>query len=192
MKKLAIAGASVALAAMPIVSTFAATTVTDHLTVTVNEQCELGTTVPAADATTGAIDGYWYATVNPGDSATAFTAGTASASSGGEATSIEIHCNAAEGYKITPTFTALDLTGATDDTQDITYGGAATPVAGTWTAYYQVGNQAATPFAASGTPVTGDPSMTDVYTFSYKVTPGVDQAAGKYTGTATYVLAKNS
>ena len=194
MKKLAIAGASVALAAMPIVSTFAATTtVTDHLTVTVSEQCQLGTTNPAEDPTTG-VNGYYFATVTAGQAATAFTPGTDETTGGGSTnpTSITINCNSAGGYKITPTFTALhsDVAG---NAQDITYDGSAdTPTAGHWTAYYKLGTGAVTRFAASGTAITGNPTTTDTYEFSYKVTPGVNQAAGTYEGTAQYVLAPSN
>lgn len=186
MKKLAIAGASVALAAMPIVSTFAVMNVTDHLKVTVSESCELGDTTPAAGAS--AVENYWYASVNPGDSATDFVAGTASTTTGGQATSIEINCNVAEGYTLTPTFNPLVWEGG-DSTQDITYGGAATPAAGTYTAYYALNDAAPTNFA-SATAIERGPSMTDTFVFSYKVTPTADQAAGDYEGTATYVLAE--
>jgi len=192
MKKLAIAGASIALAAMPIVSTFALREVTDHLTVTVSPQCQLGTITPAPEQGQPA-ENYWYAVnVNPGDPATSFVAGTSSTQSGGTATSIQINCNAASGYKITPDFSALHMTGASDTSQDITYGGLATPAAGTWTAYYKLGDNGAVTNFADETPITGQPSMTDVYTFSYKVTPSANQAAGTYEGTAVYTLAENS
>lgn len=178
MKKLAIAGASVALAAMPILSTFALPTVTDHLTVTVGEQCVFGTTTPAKDQD-GNVENNYFAEVAPGETGT-FTAGT-DASHLGSNTSIQLNCNAPEGFVLTPDFSSLVWDGG-DSTQDITYGGAATPAAGTWTAYYNGTN------FADETPLDGDPTMTQTYTFTYKVTAGADQAAGDYEGTAEYVL----
>lgn len=190
MKKLAIAGASVALAAMPIVSTFATTTITDHLTVTVDETCELGTIEPGQG--TGGNENYYWATANPGDSAVPFFAGDNQGdTTSGEDTSIVINCNSASGYKITPSFQPLHRQGDAATTNDIAYGGAATPVAGTYTAYYALGSGSATEIGPSDI-ITGQPTVTDTYTFSYKVSPAAAQAAGTYKGDAVYTLAANS
>lgn len=177
MKKLAIAGAAVALAAMPVVGVFATDTlsVKDKLVLTVSSSCTYDGITPEA------------ATSSNGNEYTASAAPNQLVSFGAtsSATSLTVKCNDADGYSITPTFTGL--TGPTT----ISYNGSTDPTAGsaTWAAYYSKNSDAATIFAASGTAITGTSTMTDTYTFSYKVGTGVDQAAGTYNGTATYVLA---
>ena len=187
MKKLAIAGAALALAAMPVVSTFAATSVTDKLTLTVSSTCQLGTVTPAAAS--GSMNEY-TASGAPGE--TKDFAAVSVDSAAAAATNIQINCNDADGYKITPSFTALKINGleGASDSQDIPYGGAATPADKTWTAFYSKNNGTVTNFADT-TPIQGTPTMSDTYTFSYKVHIGTNQAAGTYVGTATYTLAAN-
>lgn len=106
MKKLAIAGASVALAAMPVVGVFADTTShTDTINLTLSQVCTLGTvttgTANADDATThnpteasGDYTGVWTgdtlaATVSAGNTYTAL--GT---------TTFTIRCNDDSGYQL--------------------------------------------------------------------------------------------
>ena len=188
MKKALIAGAaSVALAAMPVVGVFADTTsVKDQLTVNVNSSCTYdGITPEAATSETGNA----YSVTGNAGTLLSFAATTS-------ATSLTVKCNAVNGYTITPTFTSLKIngiSGAANADQDIPYGTAinnATQAQRAWTAYYAK-NGAETPvaFTASGTAISGVSTMTDTYTFSYKVGTGADQAAGTYVGTATYVLA---
>lgn len=177
MKKLAIVASSVALAAMPVVGVFAVDTlsVKDKLTLTVSSSCTYDAITPEA------------ATSSEGNPYTASAAPNQMVNFGAtsSATSLTVKCNDADGYTITPTFTGL--TGPTT----IAYDGSADPTAGSgsWAAYYSKNSGAATIFAASGTAVDGTTTMTDTYTFSYKVGTGVDQAAGTYNGTATYALA---
>lgn len=181
MKKLAIAGASLALAAMPIAGVFAVDTLTvkDKLVLTVSSSCTYDGITPEAATST---NGNEYTASAAPNALASFTA-----TSG--ATSLTVKCNDADGYKITPTFTGL--TGPTG-AQTISYGAGNNEAAegsGTWTAYYSKNSGTATAFAASGTFIEGTPTMTDTYTFSYKVGTLADQAAGEYNGTAAYVLA---
>ena len=186
MKKLAIASAAVALAAMPVVGVFAENvlTVKDKLVLTVSSSCTYdGITPEAATSETG---NEYTASATP-NQLVSFAATSS-------ATSLTVKCNDADGYRITPTFTGL--TGPTG-AQSINYGSGQTEAAqgsGTWTAYYAKNSTQQNPvtpvaFTASGTAIEGTPTMTDTYTFSYKVGTLVDQAAGEYNGTATYVLA---
>ncbi len=180
MKKSIIAGAGVAalaMAALPFAGVFATDTlsVKDKLVLTVSSSCTYDGITPEA------------ATSSNGNEYTASAAPNQLVSFGAtsSATSLTVKCNDADGYSITPTFTGL--TGPTT----ISYDGSADPTAGSesWAAYYSKNSGTATIFAASGTAITGSSTMTDTYTFSYKVGTGADQAAGTYNGTATYVLA---
>ena len=179
MKKLAIAGASLALAAMPVVGVFATDTLTvkDKLVLTVSSSCTYDAITPSAATTE---NGNEYTASAAPNQMVSFNATSS-------ATSLTVKCNDPDGHTITPTFTGL--TGPTGSTA-INYQGS-DPVAGTagWTAYYSKNSAAAQPFTASGTAIEGTSTMTDTYQFSYKVATDEDQAAGTYNGTATYVLA---
>lgn len=181
MKKSIIAAgaASAVLAAMPVLGVFAddVLSVKDKLVLTVSSSCTYDGITPEA------------ATSSTGNEYTASAAPNQLVSFGAtsSATSLTVKCNDADGYTITPTFTGL--TGPTG-AQAINYSGtAATAGSGTWNAFYSKNSGATTIFAASGTAIDGGPTMTDTYTFSYKVGTLVDQAAGTYNGTATYALA---
>ena len=184
MKKLAIAGASLALAAMPVLGVFAETTVKDTITVTVSSSCELADITPAGTSASNANN--YYGTGNPGQLVTP-VAGTKASPGTGTATSVRIACNDADGYTISASFTSLTGPGTA-----ITYSSSpeASAGSGTWTAYASKNSGTATAIAAA-TGLTGSSSMTDTYAFSYKVGLGNDQAAGDYTGDATYTLAAN-
>ena len=185
MKKLAIAGASLALAAMPMVGVFAETTVKDSLTVTVSSSCELANITPSG--VSESTPNNYYGSGNPGQ-LVSLAAGTKVSPSSGTPTTITVHCNDADGYTITPVFTALMLNGATS-AQDIPYSAtAATAGSKTWTAYSD-GNTKSVVVPTAG--ITGSSTMTDSYTFAYEVGLGADQAAGDYIGSATYTLSGN-
>ena len=186
MKKSIIAGAGVvalSMAALPFAGVFAVDTLTvkDSLTLTVSSSCTYDGITP--EAATSESGNPYTASAAP-NQMVSFTATSS-------ATSLTVKCNDADGYKITPTFTGL--TGPTGSTP-INYQGSE-PVAGTagWTAYYSKNSAAAAPFTASGASgaITSGSTMTDTYSFSYKVATDVNQAAGDYTGTATYALAAN-
>lgn len=179
MKKLAIAGASAVLAALPVVGVFATDTlsVKDKLTLTVSSSCTYDGITPEAATSS---DGNAYTASAAPNQLVDFTATSS-------ATSLTVKCNDADGYTITPTFTGLTGPGsysiAYDNEGDPTIG------SGTWSAYYSKNGGTATRFASSGTAINGVATMTDTYTFSYKVGTTVNQAAGAYNGTATYALA---
>ena len=150
-------------------------TVKDKLTLTVSSSCTYDGITPSAATTENGNE--YTASASPNQ--------MVSFGASSSATSLTVKCNDADGYSITPTFTGL--TGPST----IAYDGSADPTAGSesWAAYYSKNSGAATRFAASGTAITGTPTMTDTYTFSYKVGTGANQAAGNYGGTASYLLA---
>ena len=182
MKKLAIASASVALAAMPVLGVFAdnTMTITDNISVTVSSSCTMATANGASTTVTG---NSYTGSVAPGDLVTLGT-GT-----GVDPTKIKIQCNANNGYTLTPTFSVLTNGTAA---HNISYSGSPEASAGskTWTASYAKNSDAAKAFTTSA--ISGTSTMTDTYTFSYKVGLSNDQATGTYTGTAQYVLAAAS
>lgn len=187
MKKALIAGAatSIALAAMPILSTFADIQEGDKLTVNVGESCNLNRV-----AGTGSynVDNMQLNSLNANFGTSTY----------------RVICNNAKGFYVTATFTDLDDSA---DGENITYS-ATTPVAGsgTWTAAVT----ADTSLGEGFTTYNIDPSSEDAaaknlmnysgvtpadgYTATvvYKVSTRSNQAQGSYTGTATYVLNKNS
>ena len=170
MKKLAIAGASVLFAAMPVVGAFAAdpAAITDTINITVSETCTF-------TRTTG--EGVYSATMavnalNAAAGSSVFTA----------------VCNNATGFSVSATPTSITGTG-----EAITYS-ATTPTAGsgTWTATKTTvaGNIAASdgilmtsagPTAAAG----------QTETVTYKVSTRNNQAKGDYQGTIEYALTQN-
>ncbi len=171
MKKIAIVGASLALAALPMVGAFADNppSVVDTITITVSETCTFTRTTGESTYTaTMAVNA-----LNPSVGTSTFTA----------------ICNNASGFSVSATPTALSGTG-----EAITYS-ATTPQAGdgTWTATKsgQGGNIAATggvlmtangPTAAAG----------QAETVTYKVSTRNNQAKGDYTGRMTYALTQNT
>lgn len=170
MKKIAIAGASVVLAALPVVGAFAANpaAVEDTLTVTVNESCLF-------NRTTG--NGAYSKSMSMNAVDLAFASSTFTA-----------NCNNAKGYTISAAFTSL--TGAGDA---ITYS-ATTPTqgSGTWTAQIGDGDNIAATNGVLGDVSTADPVDGRTYTVNYKVSTHTYQASGTYTGKATYTLAQKT
>ena len=170
MKKLAIAGASLALAAMPVVGVFATdpAAVEDTITITVSETCTF-------TRTTG--NGNYTATMST----------NALNSSVGSSTFTAV-CNNASGFSVSATPTALAGPTGSDA---INYS-ATTPTAGSgsWTATKTevAGNIAATNgvlMTAAGT-TTGQTE-----TVTYQVSTRANQAKGDYEGTMTYQLTQN-
>ena len=170
MKKLAIVGASIAFAALPVVGVFAAdpAPVVDNITITVDETCTLTRTTGGGNYTATMSTN----ALNPSVGSSTFTA----------------ICNNATGFSVGAAPTAL--TGAGDP---INYS-ATTPTAGsgTWTGTKSVvaGNIAETsgvlmtangPTAAAG----------QTETVTYQVSTRANQAKGDYSGTMTYTLTQN-
>ena len=170
MKKLAIAASSVALAAMPVVGVFAADNISidDNITITVSDNC-------AFTRETGT--GTYTATMSPN----ALNANVG-------ASTYKVICNNSKGYSVGAVFSGL--TGDQTTPETITYS-ATTPTAGsgTWTATKTV---AAGNIAASGGVLMSNngttPAAGDTETVTYQVSTTNTQAAGSYTGKATYTF----
>ncbi len=179
MKKLAIVGASAALAALPVLGVFAATTtIVDNISVGVAESCQIGSDASGA---TSVSRSFSATNQQPGTLVT-FTDAS-------EATQVAVKCNIAAGYTLTPTFTAL-----TSGSNSIAYDGTAVAAAGDgeWSASYVLtheGTAGSSTLMTSGTVINGTSTMTDVYNFTYNIGLDEDQPTGTYTGTATYLLA---
>ena len=199
MKKLAIAGSAVALAAMPVVSTFAAvqSTVTDTVQLTVNKTCQMEATSASA-------------TYNLGDA----VAGSEYAATNGSA--MTLTCNSVKGWTLKATATALSDSAQTPTTsQTIPFGAYAT-TGSVWSAGIAVtGADAANATIATGWNTTGEgaysattassttilSSVADttgakavkeiVVTPSYKAYAQANQAAATYSGTMIYTFAEN-
>lgn len=178
MKKAIIAGAaSAVLAAMPIVGAFAASSVYDTITVTVTDQCTFNRT--AGEGNYGVT--MLANAINEGFGSSTFTAAcnfADQAQPGAEGSDIQV----------TATFTSL-VSGA----NEIAYSDSAL-TAGTagWNASKGGRLVDATIMANNSDLI----NVSDVFasqsaTVWYSVATASDQAAGAYTGTATYTLAEN-
>ena len=194
MKKIAIAGASVALAAMPIVGVFAVdgdslTPITDTVTVTVANSCTF-----ARRAGGGTYD--------------AGTIANGSASSDITGSVFNIKCNDTGGWYLTAagdsdatTKSSMDSS-TSKDTDDIVTGTTFSGDTSAWAfrldgtgviSDYSAAAYANVPAAGGATVATsntaaGNGTGIDI-TAHYKVYIGNNQAAGTYTGKVTYTLA---
>ena len=195
MKKLAIVGASAALAAMPVVGVFAADgnlTTTDTVQITIDSACSLTAT-------------------GEGTYSTTLTNGTASGDLG--STSINIKCNDAGGWMVNAigantsttasagaTDMAPDAAGKTPIATGTTLDGSVSAwamklTAGTgdyaptivegYSAYHAVPGTANTKVASGATT---DQTAGSTFTTSYKVAVSATQQQGTYTGKVTYTL----
>ena len=172
MKKTLIAGASLALAAMPVVGVFAAKAsdpeaISDTLTINVNGVCTL---------TRSSGTGTYTETMTASDTKTLGTS------------TYTTHCNNHTGYTIA--VTTPNLAGPTNIPFQST-----APTAGTagWAiqtnttgeaTYYVSGNFAETS--------TQDPAAGNTYTATYLAATASDQSQGTYTGTVTYTLTQKN
>ena len=170
MKKIAIAGASAVLAALPVVGVFAAdpAALTDRINITVSETCTF-------ERSSG--EGTYGATL----------AMNALNNSVGSSTFTAI-CNNATGFVVNATPTSITGTG-----DAITYSAEApTQGSGTWTAYKTTA--AANIAATGGVLMTSNgvtPAAGTSETVTYKVSTSPNQAKGSYTGTIEYALVQN-
>ncbi|MBQ3475886.1 hypothetical protein IJH26_00005 [Candidatus Saccharibacteria bacterium] len=176
MKKLAILGASAALAAMPVVGVFAdnVTTTVDTLTLTVDQGCNIiNESTDRTDKTAA------FGNVTPGLTAEDGTS------------PITITCNGA--WKLTPSITTALASGAN------TIPSGATALDGTVSEWaLKLTTTAATNnysgyAAVDGTKVVSDTAAASSLTITptYKVSIAPGQASGSYTGTVTYTVANN-
>ena len=182
MKKLAIAGASAVLAALPVVGVFAAegTTVTDTVEVTINSDCTI--------TTTNAANTYSATMTN------------SQLKSDLGSTSMTINCNDAGGWHVTAVGSGADASdktvmNATGSGTDIATGTATSGATSNW-AMKVTGTDATgfTSFAAvpsSATDVaTGSGSVSGgTLSTMYQVWISATQQADTYTGQVTYTLA---
>ena len=177
MKKSLIAGAGIValgLAVVPFAGVFAAdiTTMTDTINVTVADVCTFDA---ASHSYTKAF------TANKVD-----TIG---------ATTMKVTCNNAKGYIVKGNFTDLTGPAKSSGNETITYGADAAVAAGDGKWNATVGS-ATSPLAKTSATVTSKTTMSaaggDSTTITYKAGTTDNQAAGTYTGTATYTLSKNS
>ena len=178
MKKTIIAGAaSVALAAMPVVGVFAATSVQDKITVTVSDTCAFSRT---------AGEGEYNTTLLGGNVVENFGGST-----------FEVTCNiaAGESQDINVTAEFQDLSDGAGNS--IPYAAVA-PTADTssWVAMKSNATTGASAIAASNGVLINGTATDEAGTLSanvrYSVGVEEDQAAGTYTGYATYTLAENN
>lgn len=187
MKKLAIAGASLALAAMPVLGVFAddVQNITDNITVTVNPTCSFDNNSGAASA---AGENY---------TATVLNGAEASFNAGG-VHNFFVKCNDTEGYTVSATPSALTgelpVTGTKNSIPyTTTYN--ATGTAGMWTATV-ASNDSHNPTVVTPVPAAGGVIVTDgktngtAFAVTYKAYVGTETPADTYTGTMTYLLAE--
>ena len=196
MKKLAIAGASVVLAALPVVGVFAQdTSVTDTIQITVSDACTI-----TEGSTTAGLDNNdtTYADTVANGAETTF-----STTHGGNHV-FHVSCNAPNGWKLTVNPT--DLAGHISSTNTATNNDVIsfvaptsydnTSTAGQWTATIsvpQASGVSVTQPSATGNNIviseTGGQAANLEITSTYKAYVGTETAAGYYEGTIGYTLA---
>jgi len=191
MKKALVAGAaSLALAAVPVVGVFAATTLTDTISVTVSDNCALsyGSTAHTAG------DGTWSSNTL---SATR-TNGTVTYNLG--KTTMKAVCNNSLGYKVA----VKTLNNLTSGSNSIpAYTGASSGAGSAYTAsvsgWSPIIDSGSAPTASStkykqGDTVKTESAVTAGTSFSVYYGVGINstQAAGTYSGTVVYELTKLS
>ena len=195
MKKLAIAGASLALAAMPVVSSFAA--VTDTITLTIQSSCSVGG-AEGATSTTGktiteanAVNNHLYTYAADG-------------SVGG---TLKVTCNKASGWQVkaqgagtgtpvtsmaasgsgTPIITGTATSGPTSNWAfKVASSDANISVPTTYASFAAVPAEATTVASGSASIAEGT-----IYT-GYQVWVSATQQADTYTGRVTYTVVENS
>lgn len=183
MKKLAIAGASLALAAMPVVGVFAADDlqVVDTIEITVGATCSFN-----ANNSSSMSDTTYSATVANGAEAAFNNSGSHKFS---------VNCNDNDGWKVTATPTALAGTAVSTNTipfvTSTNY--SASGATGMWSADIVAGTGSPTvnAFGSTATIVATKTAATDNadFTVTYKAYVGTTTPADTYTGTMTYDLA---
>ena len=190
MKKLAIAGASVAALAgvvAPVAGVFAddIKNIEDTITVSIDPTCSFGTNSGAASAS------------NESYSATVLNGAEAAFNDSG-VHNFYVVCNDTEGYTVSATPTALTgLLPATGTKNSIPYTTtySASGTAGMWTATVASSDShnptVVTPVpAAGGVIVTDGKTAGTAFAVTYKAYVGTETPADTYTGTMTYVLAE--
>lgn len=192
MKKLAIASASVALAAMPVVGVFAvtgSTEFTDNLSVTVNSGCTLenggntdGTYVDRSFSKNIAVGNY---AVLDGSAAT-------------DTAAITIKCNTTSGTVTVTSAGSTTLVGTSSADNTIATGAATSGSTSNWAIKSNASNTSSDPYAAykahvPGTFLTATASASGTtFNPSYQVYVAQGQAPDTYTGSVTYTVSYTS
>lgn len=177
MKKILVIGViSGVMTILPLAEVLATTAcgdpIVDNISVTVNAVCTF-------ERTNGT--GTYSTSVNTGQVVTSFTS------------TFKVVCNNANGFTTKGAFTSLTGTGTA-----ISYTNATAPsgTSGTWTAIKGATGTAATTsnmIANNGTVMSSNgPTTGTSQQVSYKIGSRNNQAAGTYTGTATYTTTQNS
>ena len=210
MKKLAIASASMALAAMPMVGVFAADPVTgdvsvkDNVTVVINESCTFqatqGTNPVDPSQTNNVIERNFRKSATLGS--LVYLGDGATGGSGAQGTPITIQgvCNSGQsGSAKTGTWSISAIgdngakmvkSGATGSTDDIAAGTETSGTTSKWAMRIgSTGDFFAVP--ASSTEVASGQANGTAFAFEpqYQVYVGTAQASGTYTGVVTYTIA---
>ena len=198
MKKLAIAGASAALAALPVVGVFAATssTFTDTVQVTVADSCTIAS---SAEGSQTAYDRTFTEEIAVGQLKTDIGIGADAQSQ----PTVNVACNTTTGtWSLSAvgsgTGATVDVMDATGSGTDIATGTATTGATSNWAFKLAAGTggtiasgyntYTSIPTAATAV-VTGNAGTTDVsITPSYQVYIGTNQEPDTYTGKVTYTL----
>ena len=184
MKKLAIASASLALAAMPVVGVFATaddSSFTDNITVTVDGGCTMG---QESSGETTPTDRTFVTAITNG------TAETLTASGGGAAPSLSVVCN-------TQSATAFHITANPANSGSLVATGVGSIAPGTAESgdtsafMYKITGSSWVAVPTGATEVVSTTASSTPYTFNpaYRVYVSLGQAAGSYTGSITYTLA---
>lgn len=189
MKKLAIASASLALAAMPVVGVFAATegSFTDNITVTVAGGCTIGEAEGADEG--DPTDRYFSKSIVNGTAEVL----DADAARGG-APALEVVCNTSTASTFHINAIGTDLTVSGTDNK-IEPGTAISGDVSTFAYSLDAGTTwNAVPKTSTAVVPAGQASSTTPFSFdpSYRVYVSLGQASGTYTGTVNYTLAMNA
>lgn len=183
-KKLVAGVITLAVAAIPTVGAFA--DFTDTITVTINESCTLTRQAYASGGVTNntshknGTGGTWSTTANTDTLSATMTNGSLQANLG--SSQFKVVCNRQGGYKVTVATTSLSTGGSSPLTipNNTTYSAS---VSG-WSPVYS-----STKLTNGATVVTAAaPTAGSTFEVSYGVGISASQAAGTYTGTATYSL----
>ena len=201
MKKSLIAtgAASLALAAMPLVGTFA-DSVTDTVQVTINSSCTVGAT---SGGTSGSATGRTYTTTLANGATQTWYATPQSGQDGGGAMTID--CNNASGWSMTAIGSSDTTHGATITQMNPDADGKTPISTGTsgdasYWAFQVAGNSTESAYRSfSAVPGTATPvasatgsSAAEVVNTGYVVHVSASQQAGTYTGKVTYTITPNA
>ncbi len=189
MKKLAIAGASLALAAMPVVGVFAATdgSFIDNINVNVAGGCTMGQN---NSGSTTAVDRTFEASIVNG------TSEVLSGTEGGAAApSLIVQCNTTSASSFNITAKATNGGALKSGSETIPSGNVFSGDNSAFAYSLDGSNWLPVPTETAGKVVkSGSASSSTPATFnpSYKVYVSLGQASGTYTGSVTYTLAMGS